>query len=328
MAQRAEGPDHAGDLTKTRIAAEKLISAEAGNSDLQTSMGSYLADEIAVDPIGSGLVHGIKQAFKISSKIFLFDQNGPLPGIDAWRPTESRLTNFLLKHIDAFISISDFTRDKFLAWAKLDSTKGFLLPNAIDISDYGPGPKNPALVDRYNLHKKTVLMTLGRLVSHERYKGFDEVIDILPDLIKEVPAIVYMIAGDGDDRSRLEEKAMSLGLTDRIIFTGLIPEAEKADHYRLADAYVMPSRGEGFGFVFLEAMACGIPVVASQSDGSREAVRNGSLGLLVNPADKRELKKAILEALNRPNGTIPEGLAYFSFDNFSDRLSKIIEQIV
>ncbi len=150
----------------------------------------------------------------------------------------------------------------------------------------------------------------------------------MPDLIKEVPAIVYMIAGDGDDRSRLEEKARSLGLTDRIIFTGLIPEAEKADHYRLADAYVMPSRGEGFGFVFLEAMVCGIPVVASQSDGSREAVRNGSLGLLVNPADKRELKKAILEALNCPKGTIPEGLAYFSFDNFSDRLSKIIKQIV
>jgi asparagine synthase (glutamine-hydrolysing) len=249
-------------------------------------------------------------------------------GIDAWKPTKSRLANYLLKHIDAFISISDFTRNKFLAWADLASTKGFLLPNAIDILSYGPGPKNPALVDRYGLHNKTVLMTLGRLVSRERYKGFDEVIDILPDLVKEVPNIVYIIAGDGDDRSRLEEKARSLGLTARIFFTGWIPEAEKADHYRLADAYVMPSRGEGFGFVFLEAMACGIPVVASQSDGSREAVRNGNLGLLVDPADQGELKKAVLEAINRPKGNIPDGLSYFSFANFSDRLSGIINQII
>ena len=73
------------------------------------------------------------------------------------------------------------------------------------------------------------------------------------------------------------------GLSDRVVFAGFIPEAEKADHYRLADAYVMPGRGEGFGFVFLEAMACGIPVVGSRLDGSREALRQGDLGILVDP---------------------------------------------
>ena len=77
---------------------------------------------------------------------------------------------------------------------------------------------------------------------------------------------------------RLERKAASLGLKGNVVFAGRVSEAEKADHYRLADVFVMPGRQEGFGFVFLEAMACGIPVVASSVDGSREAVLNGELG--------------------------------------------------
>jgi phosphatidyl-myo-inositol dimannoside synthase len=95
----------------------------------------------------------------------------------------------------------------------------------------------------------------------------------MPALIKEIPTIAYLIAGDGTDRHRLEEKAKSLGVHGRVVFAGYIPESEKADHYRLADAYVMPGRGEGFGIVYLEALACGVPVVASQVDGGREAVR-------------------------------------------------------
>src|SRR5439155_2564410 len=101
----------------------------------------------------------------------------------------------------------------------------------------------------------------------------------------KIPNVVYVVCGEGPDRSRLERKAVGLGVRDRVVFTGFIPEALKADYYRLADAYVMPSRGEGFGIVFLEAMACGIPVMGSRLDGSREALLDGELGVLVNPDD-------------------------------------------
>ncbi len=249
-------------------------------------------------------------------------------GIEVWSPTESPVNNYLLNKIDAFISISDFTRQKFLSWAKLNGSRGFLLPNAIHASLYGPGPKNPSLLERYGLHGKTVIMTLGRLVSFERYKGFDEVMEVMPELIREAPDLAYMIVGDGSDRKRLEEKADALGLSERVIFTGLIHEDEKADHYRLADAYIMPGRGEGFGFVFLEAMACGIPVVASKADGSREAARQGSLGMLVEPGNGDELIDAALKALKEPKGVVPDGLSYFSFDNFKIRLSEIIDQVL
>ena len=104
---------------------------------------------------------------------------------------------------------------------------------------------------------------------------------------QEIPNIAYLIVGDGDDRQRLEAKARSRGIDDRVVFAGFIPEAEKADHYRLADAFVMPGRGEGFGFVFLEALACGIPVVGSRLDGSREALAPGGVGDPGGPGSPR-----------------------------------------
>jgi phosphatidylinositol alpha-1,6-mannosyltransferase len=86
---------------------------------------------------------------------------------------------------------------------------------------------------------------VGRIASQERYNGFDEVIEAMPELLKRFPNLKYMIVGDGDDRSRLAEKVKSLGLPDQIIFTGMISENEKISHFCLADAYVMPSHGEG-----------------------------------------------------------------------------------
>src|SRR5581483_442399 len=121
------------------------------------------------------------------------------------------------------------------------------------------------------------------------------------------------VVGDGNDRARLEAKAAQLGLSDRVVFAGYVPDEEKAAHYRLADAFVMPGRGEGFGIVYLEAMACGVPVVASKRDASREVVRDGELGIVVDPDAPGELRAGILAVLRCPKGTVPAGLSYFSF---------------
>lgn len=249
-------------------------------------------------------------------------------GIEAWQPTGSPMTNALIKKIDFFMAVSDFTRKKFIGWTGLDQEKGHILPNCVDISLYGAGPKPAYLLERYHLQGKKVLMTLGRLVSHERYKGFDEILEILPELAETIPDVAYLIVGDGNDRQRLIEKADTLGCADRVVFTGFIPENEKADHYRLADVYVMPSRGEGFGIVYLEAMSCGIPVIASSVDGSREAVLNGELGTLVNPSDKKGIVKAIIETLGRSERFVPPGVTYFSFDNYAQRLRSVLAKVL
>lgn len=248
-------------------------------------------------------------------------------GIDAWKPHRSVLVNMLTKHVDGVIAISEITKTRFMEWTRLPEKKAFVLPNAIHIDAYGPSETDDELLCRYGLSGKTVLMSMGRLSADERYKGVDEVMELLPVLTESFPDLAYMVVGDGSDRLRLEEKRRRLGLSERVIFTGFIAEAEKAKHYRLADAFVMPGRGEGFGFVFLEAMACGVPVVASSLDGSREAVRDGKLGIVVDPDNRDELKAGILEALTRPRGIVPEGLEYFSYANFERRLHRIIAEL-
>jgi len=248
-------------------------------------------------------------------------------GIDVWQPTKSFINNLAIQKIDAIVSISQITIDKFLQWGNIDHKKMYILPNAIDLNEYGPSSKNKKLLDLYNLHDKRVLLTLGRISSDERYKGFDEIIEIIPELLKEIDNLVYMIAGDGSDRKRLEKKVKDLNIENHVIFTGYIKESEKKDYYRLADTFAMPGSGEGFGFVFLEAMACGIPVVASKVDGSREAVRNGLLGIMVDPYDSNDVKSGILNALKKSR-KVPCGLDFFSFNNFQERLYRIINSII
>jgi len=247
-----------------------------------------------------------------------------LHGIDAWDPHPSVLVRKLLPQVDSFVSVSQCTKDRFLKWAPLRPEQGHVIPDCIDLDAYSPGPKRDELLDRYDLHDRTILLTLGRLSSDEQYKGHDEILEVLPDLADEIPDVSYLVCGDGDDRPRLERKAERLGVADRTVFAGYVPEGEKEDHYRLADAFVMPGRGEGFGIVYLEAMACGVPVVASSADASREAVRDGQLGEVVDPNDLEDIRRGIRKALN-PDQSVPQGMKYFSFDRFKERWHDLIE---
>ncbi len=245
-------------------------------------------------------------------------------GIEAWKPLREMLSNRLVRRCSAVVSISDITLDRFLGWSGYEGNS-HLLPNAIRAAWYGIRPRNEELAARYRLNGKRVLMTLGRVVAAERYKGFDEVLEVMPELDDD---ITYVVAGGGNDIPRLKRKAAKLSVKDRVVFTGLVPEYEKPALYNLADVYVMPSRGEGFGFVLLEAMACGVPVIASRLDGGREAVRQGELGQLVDPTSPAEIRVAITDALASGDKSIPLGLDYFSFENFEQRTHAIIDSLV
>jgi glycosyltransferase involved in cell wall biosynthesis len=247
-------------------------------------------------------------------------------GLDVWEPHRSLLVRRLARRVDAFISVSAFTRDRFLRWARVPATKGLLLPNCVDLTGFEPGAKNPRLLKRYGLDGRKVPMTLGRLLR-DRPKGIDEVLELLPELAKEVPQIAYLIVGDGPDRSRLAAKSVQLGVGDRVAFAGRVAESEKAAHYRLADAFVMPGYGEGFGIVYLEALACGIPVLASTLDASREALLDGEMGLLVDPRNRAELRRGLLRVLQQPRGMVPPRLEYFSFPGFVQRCHAILDKL-
>ena len=226
-------------------------------------------------------------------------------GIDAWYAHSRWIVRRIVKRVSGVLSISEVTRKRFLTWSKIDAERVRLIPCAIDLLQYTPGIKDAHLIQKHLLENKIVLMTLGRLAANERYKGIDEVLQVMSHLIKKYPNLIYLIGGSGDDRVRLEEQVSALQLNEHVIFVGFIPEEDKIRYYRTAD-------------VFLEAMGCGIPVVASTLDGSFEAVRQGQLGVAVNPGDSHNLEQGIITALSRRQGR-PAGLEYFSTLQFAMR---------
>ncbi|MFC7334917.1 glycosyltransferase [Rhodocista pekingensis] len=249
-------------------------------------------------------------------------------GVDVWQPTGRWPVDGLVRRVDHAVAVSAFTARRLQAWAGLADGRLHVLPNALDLSRFAPGPPRPELLDRYGLRGRTVLMTLARLSALERYKGIDELLDLLPALLRDRPDLAYLIVGDGDDRSRLEGKARGLGLGDRVVFTGFVPEAAKADHYRLADLFVLCGSGEGFGLVLVEAMACGLPVVASRLDGSQEVVADGMPGELADPRSPADLRRAVLAGLTRPKGAVPRALERFGFPAYTARVHALLDVLL
>lgn len=247
-------------------------------------------------------------------------------GIEVW-DSRNRLTRLLMDRTNAVASISEFTLNKMRSWSPLPGGATFLLPNAIDLSGYTPGEPSPTVQQRWNLAGRRVLLTVGRMDAREQAKGFDEILDVLPRLLREANDLVYVVVGDGSDRARLEKKARDLGINESVVFTGYVDEAEKLDYYRTADVFVMPSRLEGFGYVFLEALAAGIPVIASKVDGSREAVRDGALGILVDPSKPEDLVSAIKSALENPHVPARSELEFFAWPNFERRCHAALDSI-
>lgn len=243
-------------------------------------------------------------------------------GIEAWEPPRRLLTRRLARTVDAFISVSRVSAKRFADWSKVPMERAFILPNCVDLDHFRPQQRDMMLLKRYGLQSNRVILTVGRLESRERYKGFDEVIDVMPHLIKRFPNLKYLIIGDGPDRARLEAKTASLGIAANVVFAGYIPESEKVAHYNLADVYVMPSIGEGFGIVLIEAAACGVPVVGSKSDGSREALQDGQLGRLVDPKRPDELVQAVAGILEiAPPRRRIDAIDLFSVRNFKARVA-------
>ena len=242
-------------------------------------------------------------------------------GIEAWEPTPRVISNLCTRFVSHVTSVTNFTLQRFLTWARCRPEKTFVIPPAVRLDRFCPGPKRDDLIEAYSLSEKTILLTLCRLNAKERYKGVDEVLEQLSQLVLEYPNLVYLVAGEGDDRERLEKKADALGLKSVVRFIGFVEEEVKPDIYRLADAFLMPGRGEGFGIVYLEALASGLPVLGSKLDGSSEALLGGGLGVLVDPNNARELKSGIVRTFQSKSKTVPEELSTYSTAVFDRRIA-------
>lgn len=222
-----------------------------------------------------------------------------LHGIEAWN-LRSGLRVWAMRRADHLMAVSHHTREVVIGSYGLAAERVSVVPNTFDTERFQTGPKPEALLQRYGLSpEQPVLLTVSRLAITERYKGHRQVLAALGEVRKSHPDVRYLVVGTGDDLPRLQEAVRARGLEQQVILAGHVPGHELPDHYRLCDAFVMPSSKEGFGIVFLEAMACGKPVVAGNADGSVDALDGGRLGILVDPHDPAEIAQGIRQALRR-----------------------------
>ncbi|MEG3858514.1 glycosyltransferase family 4 protein [Microcoleus sp. herbarium12] len=243
-----------------------------------------------------------------------------------------------MRQADSILTISRYTRDSlrdsFAARTcelnNLNPEKFQIVPCTVDDKIFTIGSKPGHLLEKYDLLGAKILMTVARLRSHDSYKGVDVTIQALPEIAKSFPNVKYLVIGRGDDRPRLAKLALDLGVAEKVIFAGFVPTADLPAHYQLADAYVMPSQ-EGFGIVYLEALACGIPVLAGDADGSADPLQDGKLGWRVPHRDPAAVAVACVEMLRGKDKRCDrdwlreQTLSKFSFESLCQSLQGIFQ---
>lgn len=216
-------------------------------------------------------------------------------GKEVWEPLPNKYQQ-ALKQATKILTISRYSRDRCCESNHLDPEKFQLLPCMVDGDKFIPGLLPVDLIEGYNLQRAKILMTVARLWSGDPYKGVDVTIRSLPIILQSFSEVKYLIIGQGDDQTRLAKLAQDLGVGEKVIFAGFVPTEDLVKHYQVADAYVMPSQ-EGFGIVYLEAMACGLPVLSGDGDGSADPLQDGKLGWRVPHRDPEAVANACIEML-------------------------------
>jgi glycosyltransferase involved in cell wall biosynthesis len=228
-------------------------------------------------------------------------------GFEVWDLKQHHIQQGL-KDADRILSVSHYTRQRLITEQALCPNKIVRLPNTFDLDRFTPAPKPAYLLEKYRLHKdQPICLTVNRLADGEAFHAYDQILQALPAIIQAIPNFHYMIVGKGKDRGRLEQLIQTLGLNDCVTLAGFVPDEILPDYYNLCDIFAMPSKLEGFGIVFLEAMACGKPVLGSNQDGSLDALDYGRLGALVDPDNLGEIAQSIIQIIQ---GFYPNPLLY------------------
>ncbi len=291
-------------------------------------------DVIIIGHINLAVVGILIKRLYPSKKIILIAH-----GIEVWEPL-SRAKKMLLHQADVILAVSNFTRQKMVTVQKLENKNITIFPNTIDpffaIPTYFYD--STRLNDRYGIGPQdVVLFTLARVSSTEKYKGYDVVLECLPEVLAKYPNVRYVIGGkyDTKEKERIDKLIAELKLEHAVKVIGFIKDDELVAHYQMSDLFIMPSRKEGFGIVFIEAMACGLPVIAGNIDGSTDALRNGELGTLVDPLNKEEICRELcyffeykyLVTDEYRHGIQQKALLNFGFQAFRQRIENILNQL-
>lgn len=286
----------------TRNFHRRWNTARSGITILQASLRQR-PQLIIITELSQSIVlaHGLKRSLGVPYWVILH-------GIEAWdiqRPSYRAA----LAAADRVIAVSHHTRHRVLAQGYLRPEQVSVLPNAFDPNRFQIQPKPQTLLQRHGLSpEQPVLLTVTRLQRFAHYKGYDAILEALPTLRQRIPDLRYILVGKGDDLPRIQATIQSLSLQDCVILPGFVPDQELPDYYSLCDVFAMPSKGEGFGIVYLEALASGKPVLAGNQDGAVDPLNHGELGCLIDPDDPTALVESLIQLLSgtHPNQTLKQ----------------------
>ena len=284
------------------------------------------ADIVLLSHINLLIIGSIIKLISPKTKLVLFTH-----GIEVWDELP-QWKKKLLNGCNLLLAVSNYTKQKLLQVQKVQDNRCIVLNNCLDpfLAKPQTNGKNENLLQQYNLHKDdTVLLTLSRLSAHDRHKGYEKVLRAMNELKVEFPQLKYLIVGKYADEEKkwLDGLVTSFNLTGSVIITGYIPDTALADHFHLADMYVMPSTKEGFGIIFIEAMYYGLPVIAGNKDGSVDALAGGKLGILVDPSNQQQITEAIKTILADKKAFIPEPanlMKLFSYPVYKANLKTLL----
>jgi glycosyltransferase involved in cell wall biosynthesis len=277
---RATGVDvrRVGTRLGGRQAAVAKLNVVALAEALRQRPQLVLSAHIVVSPAAAI----IRRALRIPVVQYLYAKEiGARPG----------LARFAVRNADALIAISRYTHDLALG-VGADPGRMALIPPGVDL------PESHGVEDPPEADGRPRLVTVARL--EDRYKGHDVIARSLPLVRARVPEVEWVVVGDGPLRTHLEQLVRANGVADSVRFVGSVSDAERDRWLRSADVFAMPSRlparglaGEGFGIVYLEANARGVPVVAGGVAGALDAVVDGETGLLVDADDHFSVAEAV-----------------------------------
>ena len=256
-------------------------------------------------------------------------------GIEVWEQQKG-LKAKALQQVSSIWAVSNFTKKQLCAANHIALDKVVVFPNTIDpylVADI-ESPINWDLLAPYQLYPhQTIILTLTRLQHEEQYKGYDKIIAVLPSLISQYPNLKYVIAGkyDAEEKQRVLDLIAYYQVGYHVELLGYVADEVVQHLYKAATVFAMPSSGEGFGIVFLEAMAMGLPVIAGNADGSVDALDQGRLGVLVDPHAVDTIAAALHSQLEKGKGSIIDQQALqtkvytqFGFDAYKQRLHNLL----
>jgi phosphatidylinositol alpha-1,6-mannosyltransferase len=216
------------------------------------------------------------------------------------------------RQVNTLTYLGEFTRNAISkSVTKVAAQSMVKIAPGIDTDHFSPQDAR-ALRSELGLSEKKVIVSVGRLVHR---KGQDVLIEAMPAIIKDVPDAHLLMIGEGPYRGYLENRVKALGIQESVTFIGRIQYVDLPMYLCVGDLFVMPSRSrlaglevEGLGIVYLEASACGLPVIAGDSGGAPDAVLEGQTGLVVDGTQKSEVASAVVELLLDPERSQAMGI--------------------